>query len=272
MTERIFMRYDDRGRNVDRIVAESLEWCHANLGPNWCEITEFVNRHGDPFFDHETQTLYDAKDPVAFNTVPRRAQITTLWSIHNEAKDGKQLTTKHSSNDYILEFPFTSRSENDPISLELFFDTMRTKRDIQRHEIILDVAPIAVITMTEIKPQSLTGLATSMTHPHCVGHNLHEVLCATWEWAWAFQHLGNTEPIACLANAVMTALQPPTSIVAEFSEMPPMAIRRFLYGDTNATIPHEWDSMPSLAMLNWLKDISIRFATREADQPFRVVT
>lgn len=142
---------------------------------------------------------------------------------------------------------------------------------VARHVMIADIAPIALITYSEIDKiyVDTVGLKRlTEIHPQCSAHTVHELFRMIIEWAWAYTELSNDEPMAAVSHDVLRALQMPLNVRNDLLEMvPPQAVAKYIMGDSTALVRDLESPECPESFKYWIMDVYRRFSRRLEDAP-----
>jgi hypothetical protein len=142
---------------------------------------------------------------------------------------------------------------------------------VARHVMIADIAPIALITyseMDEIYIRTVGPQRLAEVHPQCGAHTVHELFRMIIEWAWAYTELGNDEPMAAVSHDVLRALQMPLNVRNDLLEMvPPQAVAKYIMGDSAALIRDLESPECPESFKYWLMSVYRQFSRRPSGAP-----
>ena len=142
---------------------------------------------------------------------------------------------------------------------------------VARHVMIADIAPIALITyseMDEIYIRTVGPQRLAEVHPQCGAHTVHELFRMIIEWAWAYTELGNDEPMAAVSHDVLRALQMPLNVRNDLLEMvPPQAVAKYIMGDSTALVRDLESPECPESFKYWLMSVYRQFSRRPLGAP-----
>ena len=142
---------------------------------------------------------------------------------------------------------------------------------VARHVMIADIAPIALITyseMDEIYIRTVGPQRLAEVHPQCGAHTVHELFRMIIEWAWAYTELGNNEPMAAVSHDVLRALQMPLNVRNDLLEMvPPQAVAKYIMGDSTALVRDLESPECPESFKYWLMSVYRQFSRRPLGAP-----
>ena len=142
---------------------------------------------------------------------------------------------------------------------------------VARHVMIADIAPIALITYSEmdkIYVDTVGSQRLAEIHPQCGAHTVHELFRMIIEWAWAYTELGNDEPMAAVSHDVLRALQMPLNVRNDLLEMvPPQAVAKYIMGDNTALVRDLESPECPESFKYWLMSVYRQFSRRPQGAP-----
>jgi len=145
---------------------------------------------------------------------------------------------------------------------------------IKRHDMAVDIAPVAFITYSELDETYVDVVGTQkiwQTHPQCMAHTAHELFRMIIEWAWAHTELGNNEPMAITCHNVLRALQMPLNVRNDLlSIVPPQPVAKYLLGDRTALVKATTSPECPESFRYWLMDVYRLFYKRFDDEQVHV--
>lgn len=143
---------------------------------------------------------------------------------------------------------------------------------VLRHEIVLDLSPIAIITYNELDERFIekTGGNLWKIHPQCNGRTIHELFRLIIEWAWAYTELDNTEPTAEICHEILQAMQMPMSVRQELLALEPEVVGKYLLDDPTALEEDLEDPEQPPLFKSWLSEQYKTFKKRQSSDPIRV--
>jgi hypothetical protein len=142
---------------------------------------------------------------------------------------------------------------------------------IKRHDMAVDIAPIAFITYSELDEIYVDSVGTQkiwQTHPQCMAHTAHELFRMIIEWAWAYTDLNNTEPMAITCHNVLRSLQMPLDVRNDLlAVVPAQPVAKYIMNDSTALVKDTVSPECPESFKYWFMDIYRRFSKRFEDEP-----
>ena len=147
---------------------------------------------------------------------------------------------------------------------------------IKRHEMVVDAAPVAFITYSELDEMYIHKVGTQKiwsTHPQCMAHEMHELFRMIIEWAWAHTELGNNEPLAITCHDLLRALQMPANVRNDLLQgVPPQPVAKYILNDRTALVKDTASSECPESFKYWIMDVYRLFAKRATGQQVYIDT
>ena len=142
---------------------------------------------------------------------------------------------------------------------------------IARHCMIVDAAPVAFITYSELDSIYVDTVGTQkiwQTHPQCLAHTAHELFRMIIEWAWAHTELDNDEPIAVTCHDLLRALQMPLNVRNDLLEtVPPQPVAKYVMNDSTALVRDLESPECPESFKYWLMSTYRQFSRRPLGAP-----
>lgn len=142
---------------------------------------------------------------------------------------------------------------------------------IARHCMVVDAAPVAFITYSELDSIYVDTVGTQKlgeTHPQCLAHTIHELFRMIIEWAWAHTELGNDEPIAVTCHDLLRALQMPLNVRNDLLEtVPPQPVAKYVMNDSTALVRDLESPECPESFKYWLMSVYRQFSRRPQGAP-----
>lgn len=142
---------------------------------------------------------------------------------------------------------------------------------ITKHFAIIDLAPVALITYSEMPQESLeTNNALYSIHPQAFSRSIHELFRLIIEWAYSYTEFENTEPMAKICHEILQIVQMPKDIRDELIGIRPQQVGKFIQGSTDALQDYNTDiEMPESFKL-WVSDVYYDYRERSKGFPIGI--
>ena len=239
------------------VLDENFNWvCPPNLGP----------KTGQPFTHEE---LVYIKHLIDTNVIYAFVPVVAV--------DNDMLSAHCASHEYRLAcITELTHGEN---THTWFYTNEDGQFDIQwqdRSWTVLDASPIGWITAfsmkTDNEKSNLISKFCFEQHPQNEAFSLHECFRVIIEWAYAYTHLDNREPMAELSHNFLRAVQMPLEVRnALIENVPPQSVSLFLSND-DVTKPFFAPTRPESPPIfnSWFESMTGNFPARSIGDPLNV--
>jgi len=140
---------------------------------------------------------------------------------------------------------------------------------ISKHYVLIDLAPLVVITYSETNSETLVE-SVYKTHPQSTSRTIHELFRLIIEWAYSYTEFNNTEPMAKLSHNILQALQMPKAVRDDIMAIRPQPVARFISGDSNALEEYDTDTPMPESFKLWISDMYYFFRSRTVELPLNI--
>lgn len=193
-----------------------------------------------------------------------------VWKVE-EKNDNSTFNTACSTNEYMIktmqEATHGLTAVNELVSSNIYGKVEFPL--ISKHQVIIDLSPLAVITYSETIDDTLVE-SVYKTHPQCTIKTIHELFRLIIEWAYSYTHLENAEPMAEISHRILQILQMPKDVRDDLLAIRPQPVARYLLGDSDALIEYDADvEMPESFKL-WISDAYYDYRERNKGFPINI--
>ena len=142
---------------------------------------------------------------------------------------------------------------------------------ITKHFVVIDLAPVALITYSEMPQESIeTNNALYSIHPQTLSRSIHELFRLIIEWAYSYTEFNNEEQMAKICHEILQIVQMPLDVRNELMGIRPQQVGKFIQGSTDALQDYNTDTEMPESFKLWISEAYYDYRQRNKGFPVNI--